>query len=124
MSAHVDVQNGRRCHCCGEAFDRCRETYRGTPATVDVLAVMDASGAVLRGRISKLNTRANKEVLAGRAPHSVLLHRQDRAVYLVEAHNAARAAMAELIDEARRCADGVGDLADLRAAVARVGGPA
>lgn len=32
------------------------------------------------------------------------------------------AALAELIDEAQRCCDGVGDLADLRAALRAVGG--
>lgn len=34
----------------------------------------------------------------------------------------ARAAIAKLIDEARRCCDGVGDLADLRAALRACGG--
>lgn len=48
----IDVQDdGRRCHCCGETLDRCRETYRGStaPATaIDALAVMDAIGGWAR----------------------------------------------------------------------------
>jgi len=36
----------------------------------------------------------------------------------------ARAAVAELMDEARRCCAGTGDLSDLRAALARVKGGA
>lgn len=39
MNAPVDVLAAeRRCHCCGEPFACCRETYRGMTAPVDVLA--------------------------------------------------------------------------------------
>ncbi|HGM6612795.1 hypothetical protein [Stenotrophomonas maltophilia] len=42
MSAPVHVQpHKQRCHCCGESVDRCRETYRGMTASIDVLAVLD-----------------------------------------------------------------------------------
>ncbi|WP_164171503.1 hypothetical protein [Stenotrophomonas maltophilia] len=43
MSAPVHVQpHEQRCHCCGESIERCRETYRGMSAPVDVLALLDA----------------------------------------------------------------------------------
>lgn len=47
--APVDVKaDERRCHCCGEPFARCRETYRGTSSPVDVLAPLLAGVEELR----------------------------------------------------------------------------
>ncbi|HYG07314.1 MAG TPA: hypothetical protein VD865_13045 [Stenotrophomonas sp.] len=38
------VVDDRRCHCCGESIARCRETYRGMIAHIDVLAELRRQG--------------------------------------------------------------------------------
>ncbi|HGM6931294.1 hypothetical protein ACODUN_14515 [Stenotrophomonas riyadhensis] len=73
-------------------------------APVDVLAVMDAM------------VLSAERLAAGEAVTS--------CAATVEVARRTRAAVAELMDEARRCCAGTGDLSDLRAALARVKGGA
>ncbi|MCS3807844.1 hypothetical protein [Xanthomonas sp. 4461] len=73
-------------------------------ASVDVLEVLD---------------RAN-----GQARMVAGLAGDPKARELLQDLASARDAVADLLDAARRCADGTGDLADLRTALARAGGAA
>lgn len=93
MSGPVDVlADDRRCHCCGESFARCRETYRGTNAAVDVLKVIE---------------RDTGDANQYRYEHPEMYSDGERELARAES-NAARAAVAELIEacEARDLAIG------------------
>jgi hypothetical protein len=104
-----------------------------TTERIDVLAVMDATGSVIRSRLSHYNGKAAKG-----CTHPETLAKQDRAAYLIGAHEEARATVADLIEAAahaeRKLAAYVGvcngdkeltetALPNLRAVLARVGAP-
>ena len=88
---------------------------------VEAVAVIGALEYLADRNLSMCRRKFDQTVAKGKEPHPELVTRTERAEYLRDQARAAYSALGDLIEEARRVADGTtGDMQFLRLAIARV----